>query len=132
MGQHPELDLGIIRIHEYIAFFRDKNLPDQSAKFHPYRNILQVRLRAAEPPGSGHRLMKLPVDPPVRPDKVGKAVRVSGLQLGKLPVFQDLRHQRIIRGQLVQHLRRRRVPGLGLLGVGHFQFLKQDHTQLFG
>ena len=75
--QDPQLDLGIIRIHEHISLSRHKDFPDQPAKLHPYRYILKVGFRAAQSPGRGHCLIEFPVYPPVRPDKDRQPVRIS-------------------------------------------------------
>lgn len=107
MGQDAKFDLGIIRIHKYISVLRHEYLADQAPELHPHRNILQVRFRAAQPSGGCHGLIEFPVDPSVRPDERGKPVRIGGLKLRQLPVLQDLRYERIIRRQLLQHIRRR-------------------------
>ena len=58
VGQHPQFDLGIVGIHKYASFFRYKNFADQAAKFHSYRNILEIRLRTAQAACCGNRLVK--------------------------------------------------------------------------
>ena len=46
-GISAMLNLGIIGIHKLKSLFWHKCLADQSAKFDPHRDILQVWLRAA-------------------------------------------------------------------------------------
>ena len=107
MGQDAQFDLGIIRIHKYISVLRHEYLADQSSKFHPHRDILQVRFRAAQPPCGCHGLIEFSVDPSIRPDERGKPVRIGRFKFRQLPVLQDLRYDRIVRRQLLQHIRRR-------------------------
>ena len=40
MCQHAKFDLGIIRIHEFVACPRYKYLADLSAQFHTHGNVL--------------------------------------------------------------------------------------------
>ncbi len=51
MCQNTKLDLGIVCIKKNAAIFRYKNFTDQSPKFHTYRDILKIRLCAADPAG---------------------------------------------------------------------------------
>ena len=79
MGQHAQLNLGIIRVYEDESVFRDEYLANQSSQFHTDRDILQVRLRTAQSSGGRDRLVELAVDPSVFPDVIGKPVSIGGL-----------------------------------------------------
>ena len=72
------------------------------------------------------------MDPLIRRDKGGQAVRVGGFELGQAPVFQDIGDHRIIRRQFLQDIGRCGKAGLGLFAAGQAHFLKQDLSQLFG
>ena len=56
---------------------------------------------------------------------------IGGIQLCKLAVIQYLLHHGIIRGQLIQHIRRRGIACLGLFSAGKLHIPKQDLAQLF-
>ena len=55
--QHTQLDLGVVGIHKDKSIFRDKDFADHSAKFHTDRDVLKVRLRAADASRCRDRLM---------------------------------------------------------------------------
>ena len=130
MRQYPQLNLRIIRVHEHAPFLRHEHLADQPSQFHAHRDVLQIRIRAADTPGGRDGLVELPVDAAVTADKVGQAVRISRFQLRQLAIFQNLFHHRAIRGQLFQHVRRRGIPALRLLPVFQPHMLEQDDSEL--
>lgn len=63
--QDAQFYLGIVGVDKHISVLWDKHLADQPAKLHPNRDVLQVRLRAADPSGRGNRLVELAVDSPI-------------------------------------------------------------------
>ena len=132
VGQDSQLDLRVVRVHKHIALLGHEHLPDQPAQLHPHRDVLQVGFCAADPSRGGDGLIELSVYPAVLPYEDGKPVCVGGFQLSQLAVLQDLRHKGIIRRQLLQHVRRRGVAGLGLLSALQPHLLKEDHAQLLG
>ena len=132
MGQHAQLNLRVIGVHKDAPFGGHKQPSYLPPQLHAHRDILEVRLRAADAACGGDRLVKRPVDPPVLPDKGGQAVCIRGFQLRHLAVIQDLPDHRIIRRQLFQHIRRRGVAGLRLLPARHFHFPEQNFTELLG
>ena len=131
MGQHPQLDLRIVRVQENKSIFRHKHFADQSSQFHPHRDILKIGLCAADPSCSGDRLIKGGMDPAVFFDHCAQAVRVSGFQLCKLPVFQDIFYDRLFRGQLFQNVGRCGIPRFCFFPAGDPHFFKKDGSQLF-
>ena len=132
MGQHTQLDLGIVRIREQIPLLRDKSPADQPAQLHAHGNILQVRLRGADPARRRDRLVQGGVNPAVRSDAGKKPVRIGGFQFGKPSVFQNLRSDRMLFRQLFQHVRSGGIAGLGLLSARKLHFPEQNLTQLLG
>ncbi len=132
VGQHPQFDLGIIRVHKGVALLRHKDLADLPPQLHAHRNVLKVWFCAADAACGCDSLVKLAMDPAVLPNKPVQPLRISGIQFGQLPVIQDLADNRVIRGQLFQHVSRRRIPGLGLLPVRQLHLLKQNLPQLLG
>ena len=62
MCQHTKFNLRIIGIHKNVSVLRHKYLPDQPSQFYPDRNILKIRLRAADPSGRCNCLIELAVD----------------------------------------------------------------------
>ena len=78
MGKDAQLNLGIVRICKKIPFPGYKHFPDLSPQFHPHGDILQVRVRGADTPGSCYGLVKGRVDPLVLPDKGRQPLRIGG------------------------------------------------------
>ena len=78
MCQHTQLNLRIVRIDKYIPFFWHKNLSDQTTKFHTDRDILQIRLCAADTPCCCNRLIKGTVDSSIRSNAQCQSIRISG------------------------------------------------------
>ena len=130
VGQHTKLNLRIIGIQEHISILRHKNLADQSSKFHTYRNILKIRLCAADTSGSCNRLIKSGVDSSVFSDHIAKPIRIGGFQFGKLTVFQNILHNGMVRCQFIQDICCSRIACLGLLSTWKSHFFKKDHSKL--
>ena len=132
MRQQAKLDLGIVGIDEDVPILRNENLANLTSQFHTNRYILKIWLRTADSSRSRDGLVKSPVYSLIRPDIDGQAFCIGGIQLGELTVIQNHLHYRIIGSQFVQHVGRRRIPGLRLFPVGKFHMVKQDFAQLFG
>ena len=129
-GENTELNLGVVGIGKEIAFPRHKQLPNLSSQLHPDRNILQVRLGAADSACRRDGLVKGAVNPSVGTDVIGKPVGVGGLQLRHLPVIQDLLHKGIVNRQLLENAGRCGISCLGLLSAGHVHLIEKDLAQL--
>ena len=130
MCQNAQLDLGIIRVHKFIAVLRHKHLPDAPAQLHPHRDILKIRLRRADPPRRRDRLVKARVNPLIRADICRQSVRVGGFQLRQRPVLENILHDRIVPRELFKDIRRSGIAGLRLLPAGDVHRLKQHLTEL--
>ena len=75
--------------------------------------------------------MKSGVNPAILPDISCQSVCISGLQLCKLSVLQNITHNRMFRCKLIQHVRRRGITGLRLFTSRQLHFLKENGPQLF-
>ena len=63
MGKNTKFYLRVVRVQEDIAFLWDKDLPKQASKFGSYRNVLQIRLCAADSACSSNGLVKSGMNP---------------------------------------------------------------------
>ena len=62
MGHDTQFDLGVVGREEFTTWFRDKSLTDFFAFLVAYRDVLQVRVTAAQPSGCGNGLIEGGVD----------------------------------------------------------------------
>ena len=109
MGQHPQLDLGIIRGQKETALFGNERAAKASADRPAGRDVLEVRIGAGEAAGRGHGLIVGRVDPAVgRVDQGRESVGVRGLELGRLAVFDDEGNNRMGVPEVVENVDRRR------------------------
>ena len=132
MGQHPQFNLRIIRIHQHTALPGHKHLTDPAAQFHAHGNILQIGLGGTDAPGSRYGLVEIGMDSAPCVNIFRQSVRVSALQLGQSPVFQNILYNGMLRRQLFQHVRSRGIAGLGLFAPWKLHLVKQDLSQLLG
>ena len=65
MCKDAQFDLRVVGIKEYKTILRDKNLAQQPARLHADRDILQIRVGAADTPGCRDGLMESAVYPPI-------------------------------------------------------------------
>ena len=77
MGQNPQLNLRVVRVHKDTALPGHEHLPDPPPKLHAHGNVLQIGLSGADPPGGRDGLVKAGVDPPVLPDIDCQPVRIG-------------------------------------------------------
>ncbi len=78
VGEHPQLDLRVVGRHEprVIEVCRHERAPDVPSRVGANRDVLQVRVGAAQPPRRGDRLLEIGVDAPVFSDRSGQSVGV--------------------------------------------------------
>ena len=79
MRQDAKLNLGIIRIHKHITVLRHKDLADGAPQLHAHRNILQVRLRAADAAGCRDGLVKFSVNTAIFSYESGQSLGIGGI-----------------------------------------------------
>ena len=101
-----ELDLRIVGVDEDAAWLRHENGAEASTKLRTHRDVLQVRIRRRDTARRRHHLIKLPMDAAIRLNKVQKPLRIGRVQLRKRTVVQDIRHDLVVLGELLKHIRR--------------------------
>ena len=111
-----QLDLVVVGDQQRVAGRRHEGLAELAALVAANRDVVEIRLIAAETPGAGDGLVESRVDPAVGSNLGHQAGSVGAAELLHLPVP----HQRIdeLRPLVAQPQQRRcvgRVPGLGLL-----------------
>ena len=132
MRQQAQLDLGVVRIHQHTALRRREHPPQLAAQLGACGDILQIRLRGAEPPGGGDGHLEAGAYPAVHIDDLHQPIHIGTLQLGVLAEAQYVVHDGIGVTQLFQHIGVGGPAGLCLFAVGQLQFLEQDIPQLLG
>ena len=114
VGQHAQLDLAVVRIHQHPAGPRNEHSADLAAQLRAHGDILQIRLRRGQAAGRRHRVLEGRVDAAVRRDLLLQTVGIGGLELCQHPIIHDRLHHGMLVPQLFQHLYVRRIPALGL------------------
>ena len=130
VGEYPKLDLRIVGAYKHLPIPGMESFADLSSQFLPDRDVLQIGFSAADPAGLGHSLLEVAMDPSIRRDKRDHSVYVGRSQLGEIPVFQHLVHDRMLVPELLQDLSIGGISSLGLLSEGKLQFLKKYLSQL--
>ena len=130
MGQHAELNLGIVGIQKDTARLWHEGFPDQTAKLHPHRNVLQIRIGTADAAGRGDGLVKCRMDSSIFPDHGLQTVGVRRFQFGKLAVLQNIGNEFVIRCELFEHIGGGGITRLGLFAARKLQLFKQNHAEL--
>ena len=115
VGDAPQLDLVVVGDEERVAGPGHERLAELAAFVAAHRDVVQVRLVAAEPTGAGDGLIEGCVDPAVGCDLGDQADAVGAAQLLHLAVL----HQRIdeLRPFVAQPQQRRRVGRVARLGL---------------
>ena len=132
VGQQPQLDLGVVGVHQHPAGPGHKHGAHLRPQGGAHRDILQVGLGGGQPPGGGDGVLEAGVDAPVSGNDLAQALHIGGVELGQLSVLQHQRDNGVLILQLLQHLGVGGVPGLGLLHRGQPQLFKQNMAQLLG
>src|SRR5205085_9983408 len=116
--QQTQLKLRVVRRDEDVPTVGDEGAADAPTEFRADGDVLQVRLRTAEPSRRRHGLVELAVDAPVRADERRQGVRVGRLELVQLSELDEEARQLVpLRGQLVEHGAARRDLARGGLAV---------------
>ena len=135
MGQNPQFDLRIVGRQQRPALLAGhEGRADLPPRLGPHGDVLQVRIAGTEPARGRHHLVERGVHPAGRGmDHLRQGVDVGPLQLGVLPILDDLRRQRMLRGQLLQHVRVGARAGLAVrLSIGSFCSTNSTRLQLLG
>ncbi len=134
VGHDAQLDLRVVGRDDHAARRRHERLADAPPFFGAHRDILQVRVGRGQPPRDGSRLPVGGMDPAgLRVDHLRQLVGIGGLELGQAAVVEQQFGQRVILGQLLQHLfvGRRRAAG-GLLDHRQLELREEDLADLLG
>ena len=129
-----QLDLRIVGAGDTATGRRDEGRADAPAFGGAHGNVLQVGLGRCQPAGDGDGLREAGMDAAGRGiDHLRQLVGVGVLELGDAAVVEDQPRQRVVEGELLQHLlvgRRR----LGRRALDHRQALalEQDLAELLG
>ena len=130
--QHPQFNLGIVRVHQSAPGGGDEKLAHFPPQIRANGNVLQIRLQRGDPPGAGLHLIKAGVYPPVRINHFQQAIAVSAFQLSQCAIFHDFFHHRVGRAQTLQHLGIGGIAAFCLFLTRQTQVLKQGNAQLLG
>ena len=128
----PQLDLRVVGAQDHATRRRNKGLADAPPFRRAYRDVLQVRIAGTESAGDRDRLTVAGVHATGGGiDACRQLVAVGRLQLRQCAVLQQGLGQRIVLGQLVEHLLvgARRAAG-GLLHCRKTQLAEQDLANL--
>ena len=107
--QDAQLDLRIVGRNQHVPGVRDERAADLASKLGANRDVLQVRVAAAQPAGRRHRLVETRVDATgLRVHELGERVDVGAFQLLERPPFKNQPWQLVPKRELFEHFDRRR------------------------
>ena len=105
MRQHAQLDLRVVRRDQHVSRIGDEGAPDLPAELGPDRNVLQIRVAAAQPSGRGDGLIEAGVNAAgVGVDQLRQRVDVGALQFLQRPPLENEPRQLVRERQLLEHL----------------------------
>ena len=130
--QHPQLDLGIVGVHQQVALLRLEEVPHPAARLGADGDILHIRLGAADAAGTGIGLAEHRTDAAVGADGVLEALHIGGGKLFIFAVLQYFADDGVIGDQLLQHLGIGGIAAFGLFLCGELQLAEQHVAQLLG
>ena len=130
VGEHPQLDLVVVAGQQPVARLGDEAGAHRAPDLGADRDVLQVRVRAREPPGRRGHLVERGVDAAVVLDQGRKRVEVGVLELGQLAPALDLGDDRVLVAKLAEHPRVGREPGLAAALLGQPELVEEDGAEL--
>ena len=89
VGQNPQLDLAVVRIHQYTAGPGHEHFADLRPQVGTDRDVLQIGLRRGQPPGGGDQILEGGVNAAVGGNDLHEAVGIGALELGQHPVVHN-------------------------------------------
>ena len=131
-GQQPQLDLGVVRVHQHPARRGHEHLAQLGPQLGADGDVLQIRLGGGQAARGGDGVLEAGVDAPVGADDLAQAVHIGGFQLGQLAIVQNLLDDGVGAPQLVQHVGVGGIARLSLLHRGQAQLVEEDAAQLLG
>ena len=132
MGQHPQLNLTVVGVHQNPAGPGYEHLANLAAQLPADRDVLEIGLRGTETARGRDHVLEGGVNAAVVGDDLEQAVGIGGGELGQHPVFENGVDDRVLGPQLLQHLGVGVIAGLGLLHRGQAQLVEENRAQLFG
>ena len=133
MGQHNQLDLGVVGGDKKMTRLGVEGAADAAAVLVPDGDILQIGIAAGYTPCGGTGLHKGGMNASgIRVDQLGQGIHIGGFELGQGPMDQDLLGNGIFLGQLCEHRGIRGVAALGLLDGGELPVGEEHLLELFG
>ena len=132
VGQKPQLDLGVVRVHQHVPRPGDEHLAQLGPQLGAHGDVLQIGFGRREPPRGRYRILEGGVDAPVGGDDLGQTLHIGGGEFGVLPVLQHVLHDGRLPAQLLQHLGVGGVARLGLFHRGQAHFVEEDVPELLG
>ena len=132
--EDAQFDLRVVGHEQQEAGFgRHERLADAFAQLSADRDVLQVRVAAAEAAGGGGGLVERSVQlARRRQNHLRQRVHVGGFQLAELTEFQDQSRQPMADSQLRKDVAVRRSAGLGPSALRQAQLVEQDRGKLLG
>ena len=131
MGEHPQLDLRVIRRQQYVSRRGDKSAADLPAQLAANRNILQVGRARGQAPGRRRRLLVGRVDAPALGiDQRQQHLAETVLELRHLAVFEQGGDNRMAAGKLLQLGGVGGVAGFDLASLRQGQLVEENALQL--
>ena len=133
--EHAELDLRVVGRDQHVARVGDEGAADLAAERRADRNVLQVRIAAAQPAGGGDRLVEAGVDAAgLGVHQLRQRVDVGALQLHQRAPLENLPRQIVGQRQLLEHLdgRRRRADVPVRFSTGSCSLSNRISASCFG
>ena len=109
MGEHPQLDLGVVRRQQYVTRGRDERPSNLASELGANRDVLQVRIGAAQASRGRDRLVERRVDAPgLRVHEQRQRIDVRAFQFVQAAPVEDETRQLVRLGELLEHFHRGR------------------------
>ena len=130
VGQDPQLDLVVVHAQQDVAGLGDEAGADLAAGLGADRDVLEVRVDAAQAPGRGGRLLERRVQAAVVADPVRERVEVGLGELGQLAEALDLGDDRVLVADRLQHLGVGAEAGLAAALAAELELLEEHRAEL--
>ena len=104
VGEHPQFDLRIVGRDQHVARLGDERAADLAAELGLDRNVLKIRIAAAQAPGRRHRLVEARVHAAgFRVHELRQRVDVGAFQLHQPAPLENLPRQIVGERKLLEH-----------------------------
>ena len=130
VGQDPQLDLVVVDAQQDVPGLGDEAGADLAAGLGADRDVLEVRVDAAQAARRGGRLLERRVQAAVVADPVRERVQVGLGELGQLAEALDLGDDRMLVADRLQHLGVGAEAGLAAALAAELELLEEDRAEL--